>query len=224
MLDDGANMSISNELEFFIKDSLSYLPANQKFKITGISGIPHKIVAFGILQIKTRSTLTNKLIEIQVIAAYTPSIKTTIVCRHDIMAYGNLTCWNNQENLLDLSTHGLKDYLTCDVIQKRKYLKLELSNEEPELTIHALDHNLAHMVASISINSLTCEIGSQANSTLSDHHAMLLHNMLGHASKQIIKNSIETGSITANISPLIMKHLEMHSCPSCALSKPGRKR
>jgi hypothetical protein len=48
--------------------------------------------------------------------------------------------------------------------------------------------------------------------------------MLGHTSQQIIKNSIDTGSITAKISPTTMKHLELHSCTSCALSKPGRKR
>ena len=35
------------------------------------------------------------------------------------------------------------------VIQKRKYLKFELSDAEPELTIHALDHNLAHIYMSL---------------------------------------------------------------------------
>jgi len=48
LLDDGANMSISNEIDYFIPNSLRNVPDDKKFQITGISGTPHKIEQFGI--------------------------------------------------------------------------------------------------------------------------------------------------------------------------------
>ena len=226
LLDDGANMSISNEIDYFLPNSLRNVPDDKKFQITGISGTPHKIEKFGILQIEVISELTQQPILIQVIAAYTPSIPTTILCRHDIITFGKLTTWNQKEELLNLSYYGLHDYISCDVIQKRKYLRIGSSGKEPVITINAIDHNLGHMVNSIAIDALTvCDIASQSRSKLPTHHAMFLHNMLGHSSFQTIKNTIETDSIKGNISKQLLDDPSVRPfCNSCNASQPGRKR
>ena len=226
LLDDGANMSISNEIDYFIPNSLRNVPDDKKFQITGISGTPHKIEKFGILQIEVISELTQQPILIQVIAAYTPSIPTTILCRHDIITFGKLTTWNQQEELLNLSYYGLHDYISCDVIQKRKYLRIGSSGKKPFVTINAIDHNLGHMVNSIAIDALTvCDIASQSRSKLPTHHAMFLHNTMGHSSFQTIKNTIETGSIKGNISKQLLDDPSVRPfCNSCNASQPGRKR
>ena len=93
LLDDGATISITNNKNLFLPESLRKLnnTDNRLYTVSGIAG-ESIIDSFGIMEITTMSQ-KQKLIKLKMFGAYTPNINTsttTIICRHDLINYGKL--------------------------------------------------------------------------------------------------------------------------------------
>ena len=78
LLDDGATISISNNKNLFLPDSLRKLnnTDNRLYTVSGIAG-ESIIDSFGIMEITTKSQ-KQKLIKLKMFGAYTPNINTSI--------------------------------------------------------------------------------------------------------------------------------------------------
>ena len=252
LLDDGATISITNNKNLFLPDSLRKLnnTDNRLYTVSGIAG-KSIIDSFGIMEITTMSQ-KQKPIKIKMFGAYTPNINTsttTIICRHDLINYGKLRGF--KEDKLGLRYYyNIDDYIPCLIQGKIKYLKLEngmnitdiytttnpnITNNineitDDELIIDAIDYNSYslhnYQVQHYNVSNAEINVQNPAHNNNSDQHldhqAILLHNILGHQSEKTIKNSIETKSITGL--PSIPKFLKNYRCTSCAKANPNKKR
>ena len=228
-MDDGAQILISDTLQNFQQDTLVKVPKNINMYVKGVGDNRHSIQAFGILQLKFK-TYNNNIILIQIIAAYTPSIKdTTIICRDDLIEIGGLKPMNDDAKRLSLCKYLPNyDYLQCHKKEKLTYLELHNGDEKVDKNIDAIDINHFSCNEIFKISEVTVaefvKNGIPSDSNITNHRLLHMHSNTGHQSFNTIMDTINSKSMDLKIPKNVINAMKTFSCRDCEKSNLGTKR